>query len=287
MKAKLLESILEYQFLQNALWASLLASIMCGIVGIIIMEKRLVMMSGGIAHTAYGGIGMGYYFGFEPILGALFISVLASLGIGTIKRKSDTQADILIGLFWSMGMALGIMFIAFTPGYPPDVTSYLFGNILSVRHLDLYFMLPLTIVVVFLLTLLFNYWKIYLFDEQFAAIRGVRVLLLENILYILIAFTVVVLIRVVGIILVLALLTAPPIIAAELTHNFLRRMLIAIFLGFSFCYVGLWLSYEFEVASGASIVLLAGVTYLVFISLANLFRRWRNHYARLPHHNST
>ena len=271
----MLESLLEYQFLQNALWAGLLASIMCGIVGVIIMEKKLVMMSGGIAHTAYGGIGMGYYFGFEPIWGALFISVLASLGIGSIKRKSDAQADILIGLFWSMGMALGIMFIAITPGYPPDVTSYLFGNILSVRQLDLYFMFPLTIVVVFLLTLLFNYWKIYLFDEQFATIRGVRVLLLENILYILIAFTVVVLIRVVGIILVLALLTAPPIIAAELTHNFLHRMIIAMLLGFFFCFLGLWISYEFALASGASIVLLSGVTYLAFVAASNLFRRWR------------
>ncbi len=266
----MLESLLEYQFMQNAFFSGLLASIMCGLVGVIIMEKRLVMMSGGIAHTAYGGIGMGYYFGFEPIWGALGISILASLGIGHIKRISDARADILIGLFWSMGMALGILFIAFTPGYPPDVTSYLFGNILAVRRIDLYMMLALAFVVVFLVALLFNYWKAYLFDEQFAAIRGINTIFMENLLYVLIAFTVVVLIRVVGIILVLALLTAPPVIAAGMTANFFKRMVIAIVLGFLFCFCGLWLSYEFNLASGASIVMLSGTTYLLFILAAKI-----------------
>ncbi len=266
----MLESLLEYQFMQNAFWSGLLASIMCGIVGVIIMEKRLVMMSGGIAHTAYGGIGMGYYFGFEPIWGALGVSVLASLGIGHIKRKSDARADILIGLFWSMGMAVGILFIAFTPGYPPDVTSYLFGNILAVRKVDIRMMLALTCLVVFLVALLFNYWKAYLFDEQFAAIRGIKTIFLENLLYIIIALTVVVLIRVVGIILVLALLTAPPVIAAGMTTNFLKRMLIAIILGFLFCFCGLWLSYEFNLASGASIVMLSGTTYLIFMAATKI-----------------
>ncbi len=256
----MLQSMLEYQFLQNAVIAGLLASITCGIVGVIIMEKRLVMLSGGIAHTAYGGIGMGYYFNFEPIWGALLVAVLASLGIGAMHRKSPARSDILIGLAWSLGMAMGIVFIAFTPGYPPDVTSYLFGNILAVRISDLYLMAALSVLVLIVVTIFFNYWKAYLFDEQFAAIRGIGVGFLENTLFILIALSVVVLIRVAGIILILALLTAPPLVASMLCSNFLKRMTIAIVVGFIICFLGLWISYHYNLPSGASIVILAAVT---------------------------
>ena len=118
-------SILNYQFIQNAIFAGILASIVCGIIGVIIVEKKLVMMSGGIAHTSYGGIGLGYLLGFEPIYGAFFVSILAALGIGYIKRNGSTRSDVIIGLFWSLGMALGILFISLMPGYPPDLSSYL------------------------------------------------------------------------------------------------------------------------------------------------------------------
>ena len=146
----MIHALLEYQFMQNAFIASLLASIVCGMIGVIVVEKKLVMMSGGIAHTAYGGVGLGYLLGFEPIIGAFLFSVAAALGIGAIKRKGGVQADIIIGLFWSLGMALGIVFIALMPGYPPDLNSYLFGNILSVTKADLYLMVLLTLPVLFI-----------------------------------------------------------------------------------------------------------------------------------------
>ena len=126
---ELIKALFEYQFLQNALFASVFASIVCGIIGVIIVEKKLVMMSGGIAHTSYGGVGLGYLMGFEPIIGAFLFSICAALGIGFIKRKGGARSDVVIGLFWSLGMALGILFIALMPGYPPDLSSYLFGNI--------------------------------------------------------------------------------------------------------------------------------------------------------------
>ncbi len=269
----LLSSILQYQFLQNAVLAGLLASMVCGLMGVIITEKKMVMMSGGIAHTAYGGIGLGYFLGFEPILGAFFVCALAALGMGFMHRKTQSNPDVLIGLFWSVGMALGILFIAFTPGYPPDITSYLFGNILAVGQSDILLMGTLTAIVTLTVAALFNQWKSYLFDEEFTSIRGINVVFLEYLLMVLIAMSVVSLIRVVGIILVLALFTAPPVIARMFTADLKKLMQVAVLLGAGFCFFGLWISYELNLASGASIVLLAGISYLLASAVCALFRK--------------
>lgn len=259
----MIAALFQYQFLQNAVLASILASIVCGVIGVIIVEKKLIMMSGGIAHTSYGGVGLGYLLGFEPILGALLFSILAALGIGFIQRKGGTRSDVIIGLFWSLGMALGILFIAMMPGYPPDLTSYLFGSILSVTRGDLCFMAIFTMIVVFVITVLFNYWKAYLFDEEFASIIGIKTGFLEYLLFVLIAISVVVLIRVVGIILVLALFTAPTAIAGLLAKSLKLRMVLSIIIGGLFCFIGLWISYVINVASGAAIVILSAVSYLI------------------------
>lgn len=257
----MIHAIFEYKFLQNALAASILASIVCGIIGVIIVEKKLVMMSGGIAHTAYGGVGLGYLMGFEPMIGAFVFSACAAMGIGFIKRKGGAQSDVVIGLFWSLGMALGIIFIAFMPGYPPDLNSYLFGNILSVTKSDIYLMLILTFIVVFVITALYNNWKAYLFDEEFAEIIGVNTAFLEYVLLILIAMTVVVLIRVAGIIMVIALLTAPAATAGKFSSKLINRIFHAIIFGTIFCVGGLWISYVLDIASGAIIVILSVMFY--------------------------
>lgn len=264
----MLLDILNYQFIQNAIIASLLASVICGIIGVIIVEKKLVMMSGGIAHTSYGGVGLGYLLGFEPIIGAFFVSVLAALGISYIRRKGKTQSDVIIGLFWSLGMALGILFIALMPGYPPDLSSYLFGSILAVTKNDIRLMAVLTVIVFLAILVLFNYWKAYLFDEEFSAIIGIKTLFLEHLLFILIAMSVVVLIKVVGIVLVLALFTAPTAIAGLLTRKLVSRMILSVIIGAILCLFGLYISYSLNIASGASIVILATLTYfLVYIGV--------------------
>jgi zinc transport system permease protein len=263
----MIKALFTYGFLQNAVLGALLASIACGVIGTIIIEKKLVMMSGGIAHAAFGGVGMGYFLNIEPLIGALLFAVGSALGIAAIHRRVKTHTDILIGLFWSVGMALGILFIAFTPGYPPDMTSYLFGNILTVVRLDLQIMLALDTFILISVIGCFQQLKAYMFDEEFAIVLRIKVALLESLLFILIALTVVVLIRVVGIILVIALLTAPPAIARQLTHSIPRIMIIASGLGVLFCLGGLWISYELRVASGATIILFSGFSYLV-ISLA-------------------
>lgn len=267
----MLKVLFEYQFIQNAVFAGILASIVCGIIGVIIVEKRLVMMSGGIAHTSYGGVGLCYLLGFEPIVGAFFMSILAAFGIGYIKRHGGTKSEVAIGLFWSLGMALGIFFIAMMPGYPPDMSSYLFGNILSVTQSDLMLIFTLTLCVVAVVYSLFDYWKAYLFDEEFSSIIGMRTSLLEYLLFILIALAVVVLIRVVGIILVMALFTAPTAISALVTRGLKNRMLLAIVLGAFFCLAGLGISYAADIPSGALIVLLSSMTYFFLYGAL----RWR------------
>jgi zinc transport system permease protein len=271
----LIRALYEYQFLQNALLAGILASIVCGIIGVIVVEKKLVMMSGGIAHTAYGGVGLGYLLGIEPIIGAFLFSISAAMGIGFVKRKGGAQSDVIIGLFWSLGMALGIVFIALMPGYPPDLNSYLFGNILSVTKLDLYLMIVLTFLVGLVVIALFNDWKAYFFDEEFASVIGIKTSFLDYLLLVLVAMTVVVLIRVAGIIMVLALLTAPAAIAGMFSAKLKKRMIHAIMLGIFFCITGLWISYEMNIASGASIVILSVVFYFVIYAIRTIHLRMK------------
>ncbi|MFU0832689.1 MAG: Zinc transport system permease protein [Oscillospiraceae bacterium] len=259
----MISALLTYQFLQNAVAAGILSSIVCGIIGVIIIEKKMIMLSGGIAHTSYGGVGLGYLLGFEPILGAFLFAVIGSLAIGQISRKKSIHSDVIIGLFWSFGMALGILFVAMTPGYPPDMNSYLFGNILSVTRSDILLMVVLTFVVVVAVASFYDTWKAFLFDEEFATVMGIPTARLNNALLILVAMTVVVLIRVVGIILVLALLTAPAAVAGLLTNSFGKRIWYSIFFGAVFCLAGLWLSYTLNIASGASIVILSALCYLL------------------------
>lgn len=259
----MIEAIIKYQFMRNAATAALLASIVCGIMGIVIIEKKLVMMSGGIAHTSYGGVGLGYYLGIEPIIGAFVFAVLAALGIGGLRRRGMKNTDIIISLFWSLGMALGILFISMMKSYPPDLTSYLFGSILSVTRMDLVFISVLALLVVFTFVALYSDWKVYLFDDEFAGIMGVSIPALDNIMMVLIALTVVVLIRVVGIILVLALLTAPAATAALFTSRFKPRVLLSILFSGIFCFGGLWISYALNLASGAAIVMLSVLCFLL------------------------
>ena len=266
----MISAILKYQFLQNAVLSGILTSIVCGIIGVIVIEKKLVMMSGGIAHTSYGGIGLGYLLGFKPIIGAFLFAVGASLAIGGISRRKKTNSDVIIGLFWSLGMALGILFVSLMPGYPPDMTSYLFGNILSVTKEDILLMIILTVIVAFSVIMFFDYWKTYLFDEEFAAVMGINTTFMDYALLVLVALTVVVMIRAVGIILVLALLTAPAATAGLIFRRFKARIVCAVLLGNVFCYVGLWLSYRLNIASGACIVILSAVCYFAVYILKSL-----------------
>lgn len=268
----MIEAIFNYTFMQNAFLAAILSSIVCGIIGTIIVEKKLVSMSGGIAHTSFAGIGLGYLLNIEPIIGGLVFSTFASVSISTIKRNTNTNADTLIGMFWSVGMALGILFIALTPGYPPDMTSYLFGDILTVSSLYIKIMTVLTFIILFFVVSIFNYWRSYLFDEEFSKVIGINTLFLEYLLFILIAFSIVILIKVVGIILVIALLTIPPAISKLYTYNLRNIMILSIIFGIIFSVLGLIISYNYNIPSGATIILISVVGYLILASIKKLMK---------------
>ena len=263
--------VLQYEFIQNALIAGLLASVACGIVGVYVVVKRIVSISGGIAHASFGGIGLGYFLGINPVLGAMFFAIASAMGIGLIIRRTRLPEDTAIGILWAMGMASGIIFIGLTPGYAPDLFSYLFGNILTVPTLDLVLMLILDIVIILLVVLLYKGLLFLSFDEEFSTVVGVPTRCLYLLLLCLVALTVVVLIRVVGIILVIALLAIPAAIARHFTYSLKKMMLLAILLGIVFTFSGLWLSYLLDLASGATIILVSGFSLFISFSVSRLF----------------
>ncbi len=270
----MISALLNYNYLQNAFMAAILASIACGILGTIIVEKKMVMMSGGIAHTAFGGIGLGYFLRVEPIYAALVFSLLSALSIARIQRQAQVMPDVLMGMFWPLGMALGILFIYLTPGYPPSMSSYLFGDILTVSRGDLLVMALLDILLILTIVGFYHLLQAYWFDEEFSMGLGLRVLLAEALTYAMIAVTVVVLIRVVGIILILALLCAPPAFAHFFRSDLSGIMGLSVMAGALICLGGLCLSYHYNIPSGAAIVILS---VLVYTSTALCFRPGLHH----------
>jgi zinc transport system permease protein len=269
---------LQYEFMRNALMAGLLAAVACGIVGVYVVVKKIVFISGGIAHASFGGIGLGYFLGINPIIGALFFSLASGVAIGAITRRTRLAADTAIGILWALGMALGVMFIALTPGYAPDLMSYLFGSILTVPFSDILLMLVLVAVIIGIAVALYKEYLILSFDEEYGTAVGMPVGKLYFLLLAMIALTVVILIQIVGMILVIALLTFPAVMARQFTHNMKTMMLLAVFLGFLFIIGGLWLSYVLKLPSGATIVLLSGTVLVVSLGLSRL--RMRSHRIR-------
>ncbi|MDD3246728.1 MAG: metal ABC transporter permease [Methanosarcina sp.] len=253
--------LLQYTFIQNALIAAILASVACGIIGAFVVVKKIVFISGGIAHASFGGVGLGYYLGINPMLGVLPFSLLSALVMGTVSKKSKIPEDSAIGILWSLGMALGVIFVYLTPGYAPDLMTYLFGNILTVPRFDLYLMLVIDIVIVCAVYLFYKEFLSLCFDEEFTTVQGVPTEKLYLFLLCIIALTIVVLIKVVGIILVIALLTIPATLSRKFTNNLKKMMFISIAFGTVISVTGIGLSYALDVPSGATIILVLSLVY--------------------------
>jgi zinc transport system permease protein len=253
--------VLGFEFFRNALIAGVLASVTCGIIGTYVVVRRMVAISGGISHAAFGGIGLGYYLGIDPLAGATGFTVATALGMGALQLRAKQQMDTLIGAVWAAGMALGILFVYLTPGFAPDLFSYLFGNILLVPRGDILLMAVLTVVIVAVVALLYQELQAVTFDPDYARVMNLPVERLSLLLLVLIALTVVMLIRVVGIILVIALLTLPAAISRLYTTRIWSMMLGAVALGVVFTGMGIWLSYLANVPSGATIILVSTLAY--------------------------
>lgn len=253
----------QFDFMRNAVFAGILVSILCGILGTLVVVNRIVFISGGIAHAAYGGIGIAFYLGLPPSLGAALFSVLVSVVMGIASLKSKQRADTIIGVMWAVGMALGIILIDLTPGYGVDLMSFLFGSILSVPAADLLYMAILVLVILCTVFLLFKEFLAMSYDEEFSFVVGIPVRALYFILLVMISLAIVMTIRVVGLILVIALLTIPPYIAEKYTSSLGRMMVLSSFLGVLFTIAGLLLSYRYNLTSGASIIMVAGIAFFL------------------------
>ena len=263
----------QFQFMRHALTAGILVSVACGIIGSFVVVKRIVFLSGGISHTAYGGIGIGYYFGFNPIIGAVIFSLAAAFGIALVRKHASQREDTLIGIMWATGMAVGIMFIDKTAGYAPNLMSYLFGNILAVPTSDLILIAILDVLIIAVTILLFKELKAFTFDEEYSAVSGIPTAVLNIVLFCLIALTVVILIRAVGIILVIALLAIPPAAVVQFNLSLEKTMIFSMVLGAVFITTGLLLSAAFDFTSGATIIIVACVGYLVSLLIRLLLKR--------------
>ena len=253
--------LFNYTFFQHALLGSLFASIACGIIGTYIVTRRLVFISGGITHASFGGIGIGLYTGVSPILGAAIFSVLSAFGVEWLSKRKDMREDSAIAVFWTFGMAIGVIFSFLAPGFTPDLSAFLFGNILTITLTDIWMLVILSLILIgffyFFLTPI-----IYIaFDREYARSQRIPVRLFEYILMMFIALTIVACLRMIGIVLVISLLTLPQMTANLFTHSFKKIIFMSIGIGFISCSGGLLLSYQLQVPSGASIIFFSILVY--------------------------
>ena len=265
--------VLQYAFFQNALIGSLLTAIACGIVGTYIVSRRLVFISGGITHASFGGLGLGFYLGTNPILMAMLFSIFSAFGVEWVSKTQNVREDSAIAGVWSLGMALGVIFIFLTPGYAPNLSAYLFGNILTISTADILWILGLVVILVAIFSLFLREIVYVAFDHDFAITQRLPVKWIEYTMMCFIAITIVLSIRLVGIMLLMSLLTLPQITVNLFTSDFRKIIWGSIAIGFFGCVSGLVLSYFLNVPSGAFIILVLVVLFLLMKAIKPLFRR--------------
>ncbi|GAB6010747.1 metal ABC transporter permease [Viscerimonas tarda] len=255
--------LFHYTFFQNALLGSLFASIACGIIGTYIVARRLVFISGGITHSSLGGLGMGFYFGVNPVLSAMLFSILSAFGIEWFSKKQGVRQDSAIAAFWSLGMATGIIFIFLKAGFAPDLSEYLFGNILTITTADILYLAILS-AVLSLVFIAFRHEILYVsFDPDFARTRNLPVKFIEYLMMFFIAVSIVLSIRLVGIVLLMSLLTVPQMTVNLYTSNFSKIIFGSIAIGFVACVAGLLFSYFLNVPSGAFIIFVLIIGFIL------------------------
>jgi zinc transport system permease protein len=256
--------LFTFGFFRNALLTALFASISGGIIGTYVVTRRIVFISGGITHASFGGIGLAFLLGFNPLLGAILFAIFAALGIQFFSHKFQVREDSSIAIWWAFGMALGIIFVFLTPGYTPNLMSYLFGNILTVSKQELQIMLAVLVLLVVVFRIYFRKILYISFDEEFARISGLRVSLYNYGMIVLVALVVVMNIRAVGIILVLAQLTVPQAAANLFTKDYLHIMILSVVIGLVGTLSGLFISFYLNIPSGATIIFTLITLFAIF-----------------------
>ena len=262
--------ILGYSFFQNALLGSLFASILCAMVGTYIVTRRLVFISGGITHASFGGVGLGVFWGLNPVLSAMVFAVLSAFGVQFLSHKSDIREDSAIALFWVFGMSVGIICCFLSPGFMPDLTAFLFGSILAIGFADIALLAVLTFLAAVIFLFAYRMILSVAFDVEFSRSQNLPVTAIEYIMMGLIAMTIVSVLRMVGIVLAISLLTVPQMTANLFTYKFKRIIVYSMLIGWIDCLVGLFFSYYFNVPSGAAIIF-SGIVIYALARLAKYF----------------
>jgi zinc transport system permease protein len=256
--------LFTFGFFRNALLTALFVSISGGIIGTYVVTRRIVFISGGITHASFGGIGLAFLLGFNPILGAILFAIFSALGIQFFSHKFKVREDSSIAIWWAFGMALGIIFVFLTPGYTPNLMSYLFGNILTVSKQELQIMGAVLVLLVVVFRIFFRKILYISFDEEFAGISGLRVSLYNYGMIMLVALVVVMNIRAVGIILVLAQLTVPQATANLFSKDYRQIMILSVIFGLAGTLSGLFISFYLNIPSGATIIFTLIILFGVF-----------------------
>ena len=266
-------AIFSITLVQNMFVATVIASIACGIIGTYVVVKRIVFISGGIAHTTFGGVGFAYYLQsvflltwFSTMMGAIFFAVTAGIIIGLPSVSKRLREDSTIGVLWVVGMALGVLFLSLTDHSQVTVRSYesiLFGNILLVGSNDLWLMTGLTVLILLLVSFFYNDLQIVTFDEVHAKMTGINVTAMNLMLYVMVALTCVFIMNIVGIVLVIALLTMPAAMASMFTGDLKETMVWATLCSIVFSAMGLLLAIEFNIPPGSTVVLVLGVVFII------------------------
>ena len=251
--------VLQYDFIQNAIIAGILISIAAGIIGSLVVVNKITFLTGGIAHSAYGGIGLAVYLGIPILFGATIFAIITAILIAIITLKNKSRIDAIIGMMWASGMAIGIVFIDITPGYNVDLMSYLFGSIIAVSSEDLIFMSLLDIFIVIIVVFFYKQILAVSYDSEFASLRGINVKFFYTLILILASLCVVAAIKAVGLILVIALLTIPTYLAETFANKLSNMMIISSILATMFTLCGLVISYLYDISSGASIIMVSVV----------------------------
>lgn len=257
------EAIATYDFLVDALVAAVLSGVACGIVGTYVVTRRMVFLGGGITHASFGGIGIAYHFGLNPIGGAMIFAILSALGIEWASAKGRIREDSAIGIVWSLGMAIGILFIFATPGYAPNLMTFLFGDVLTVSHSNIVWLAALVGMLLLVLLLWYRPIMWASFDREYARSQGVKADAILMLMTILTAITIVLSIRIVGIVLLISLLTVPTVTASALTKSYSKILLLSSLLAVAGNIVGLWVAYEVDFPVGATTIILLGITLFI------------------------
>ncbi|MDC0584597.1 metal ABC transporter permease [Bacteroidales bacterium] len=265
----LISELFTYTFLRHAFFAAIISSIMCGIIGTYIVTRRMVFIGGGITHASFGGIGIGYFLGMPPLLFAIIFATLSAFGIEFMSKKMEIRNDSAIAVLWALGMAIGIIFIHITPGYSPNLMSYLFGSILSVTPSEINLMLLLLILIGAFVFIFAKPILFIAFDESFARTLQYPVNFINYSMLILSSLVIVSSIKIVGIILLLSLITIPQNIANLFTDRFYLIMLYSAIIAVFGSITGLVISYFLKIPSGAAIIF----TLIIIYGIARLIKK--------------